>query len=156
GAGTGGAGVGGTGGGTGGTAGGSPGRVIFSRSDYPATAPEAIAVADVHGKNGPDGVGAFPNAASIGVLPNKGDGTLADPVTVPPWEYPFGIALGDLTSPAGTFGPGAGDGKVDVVLACPYQIGVMAGNGDGTFAAAQLYQIGVPFPTGSITSELVQ
>ncbi|HEY7376240.1 MAG TPA: VCBS repeat-containing protein, partial [Polyangia bacterium] len=62
----------------------------------------------------------------------------------------------DLTSPAGTFGAGAGDGKVDAVVACPPDIGVMAGNGDGTFAAAQTYHLGVPFPTGAPTVELLR
>jgi len=89
---------------------------------------------------------------SIGVLLGNGDGTLQSAFTYTlPSEGGYILSLADLN----------GDNKVDlVVTACaanncnPGTVGVMRGNGDGTFQAPVLYSSGGLFPVTVAVSDM--
>jgi hypothetical protein len=83
----------------------------------------------------------------VGVLSGKGDGTFAIPLTYSSGGYsPNAIAVGDVN----------GDGKPDLVVAhcgtvasCGAgNVGVLLGNGDGTFAGAVAYGSAGLYPDG--------
>ena len=132
-----------TGGGNGGFA---PGNT------YPAgTAPRSIAAADLNGDGKQDlivadgGVNTFgsstaPTAGAIYVLLNQGAGAFSvkSPYTV--GVFPIFVAAADVNH----------DGKPDLIVLTTqettdydtsYQVGVLLGNGDGTFQAAQAYPV---------------
>lgn len=118
------------------------------------TAGESVAVSDVNGDGYPDlivanmclTVATCNNGSIIGVLLNNGDGTFQNALTYSSGgEYgSSGIAVADVN----------GDGKPDIVLAnsCVINtstgscggnsgtVSVLAGNGNGTFQAAVVYQ----------------
>jgi hypothetical protein len=105
---------------------------------------DSLAVADVNGDGEPDLLAANQcaidsncgSSGGLGVLLGNGDGTFQAAVTYGPGgEYPYSLAVGDLN----------GDGKPDLVVAdqCDSSgicsngsLGVLLGNGDGTFQAA--------------------
>jgi uncharacterized protein (DUF2141 family) len=120
--------------------------VTYSSGAADAT---SVAVADVNGdgkldlvvgnlctsKAGCDGT------SKVGVLLGNGDGTFRTAVTYDPGGYETGsVALGDLN----------GDGKLDIVVAdacfnglCGTgNVGVLLGNGDGTFRSVVVYNPG--------------
>jgi VCBS repeat protein/centrosomal CEP192-like protein len=86
-------------------------------------------VADVNGDGKPDVLGAISGGMFL-VLLGKGDGTFAPGVTHPALSSLF--TVGDFN----------GDGKLDIVFAAgsgtgtPGTVGVLFGNGDGTFQTA--------------------
>jgi hypothetical protein len=105
----------------------------------------SMAVADVNGDGKPDllvanttvGNNATP---TLGVLLGNGDGTFQPALANPLSISPYAVAVADVN----------GDGKPDVVVAstcsdvnCKHGVlGVMLGNGDGTFQPAMTYDSG--------------
>ena len=113
-----------------------------SAQGYPSGGnwPNSIGVADVNGDGKPDLVVANFIASNVGVLLGNGDGTFQ-----PVQTYDSGgsqasaIVVEDLN----------GDGKPDLAVTNQYTgtddnsvVGVLLGNGDGTFQAAQTFSIG--------------
>jgi len=117
---------------------------------------DSVAVADLNHDGKPDvvvshGFSCSPNPCSglISVLLGKGDGTLTAPHTYPSGGYQAeNVVIADVN----------GDGKPDLLeanacagpdLPCNSggAVGVLLGNGDGTFGATQSYISGGPFGT---------
>lgn len=107
---------------------------------YPAgDGPAALAVADVDGDGKSDIVVANFNDYTIRYLPGRGDGTMKPAITVVNEKtavyidaHPFGVDAVDL-----------GNGHTDIVaLLASNQIGVLVGNGDGTFQTQTTYMTG--------------
>jgi hypothetical protein len=102
--------------------------------------PHSICVADVNGDGMPDLVVANLASSNVGVLLGNGDGTFQ---AVQTYDSGGGeadtIVVGDLN----------GDGKPDLAVANHYTkiggtslVGVLMGNGDGTFQVAQTFTTG--------------
>lgn len=109
--------------------------ISYPTPDYPAT----VAVADFNGDHKLDLItidetGFCP---CISVLLGNGDGTFQEPPinTMPP-DAAVGIGLGDFNR----------DGKLDLVTIGQFgssaELGVLLGNGDGTFTPGESYTIG--------------
>ena len=112
--------------------------------------PESVAVADVNGDGKPDLLVANSCASSsncsngtVGVLLGNGDGTFKPVVTYGSAGEAYAVAVGDVN----------GDGKPDVLVAnwcatgsCANgTVGVLLGNGDGTFQVAAAYNSGAQY-----------
>src|ERR1017187_1253582 len=117
------------------------------------TGASSVAVADLNGDGKPDIVvlNALGREGTVGVLLGKGDGTFQPPVTYDTGQYsiPESLAVGDLN----------GDGHPDIAVAnsghsdCDCndgRVGVLWGNGDGTFQPTVFYPSG-GYDTVSIT-----
>jgi hypothetical protein len=102
----------------------------------------SLAVADVNSDGKPDlAVGNF-YSNTVGVLLGNGDGTFQQALTYGSGgQFPEAVAVADVN----------GDGKPDLLLAnqcqsgtCGYRglVGVLLGNGDGTFQKAVIYHSG--------------
>ena len=114
---------------------------------------QSLAVADVNGDGVPDLAIANVYADTIGILLGNSDGTFQTAVTYGSGGYgTSSVAIADVN----------GDGKPDLLVAnecaTPFSsgncfsngsVGVLLGNGDGTFRAAVSYDPGRPF-TNSI------
>ncbi len=99
--------------------------------------PAAVAVADVNGDGKPDIVVTNHNSSTVGVLLGNGDGTFQTAVTYDSGYggAPYGVAVADVD----------GDGKLDLVVAdfgLLGLLGMLLGNGDGTFQTALSYGSG--------------
>jgi hypothetical protein len=107
--------------------------------------PFSVAVADVNGDGKPDLLLANDNYntnGTVGVLLGNGDGTFQQAVAYNSGGYQaFSVTAADVN----------GDGKIDVVVAnlcsdinCvnPSSVGVLLGNGNGTFQSAAAYSSG--------------
>ena len=102
----------------------------------------SVAVADVNGDGKPDLVVANVDSSTVGVLLGNGDGTFQSPVTYGSGGYGANsIAVADVN----------GDGKPDLLLTdgCANRgcgasglVGVLLGNGDGTFREVVTYGSG--------------
>jgi hypothetical protein len=101
----------------------------------------SVAVADVNGDGKPDIVAANVSSDTVSVLLGKGDGTFQTAVAYGPGGYnPESVAVADVN----------GDGKPDLIVAnysgepcCANGgVGVLLGNGDGTFQTAVAYGSG--------------
>jgi len=116
--------------------------------DTDGAAAYSVAVADVNGDNKPDllvancGPGRPAHTCGggingvVGVLLGKGDGTFLPAVTYDSGGFgASGVAVADVN----------GDGKPDLLVANDYYsntIGVLLGNGDGTFQSVVTYGSG--------------
>ncbi len=104
-----------------------------------ASSGESVTIADVNGDGKPDLVVAWGDLA--GVLLGNGDGTFRPVVfyasNVAGNNQPHSIAVGDIN----------GDGKPDIVVAggSSGAVGVLLGNGDGTFQPGVAYASGQYF-----------
>ena len=103
--------------------------------------PFSVAVADVNGDGKLDIVVANANSNTVGVLLGNGDGTFQVAVAYGSGGYnAYSVAVADVN----------GDGKPDVVVANQYvnsidfngTVGVLLGNGDGTFQPVVSYGSG--------------
>jgi Bacterial Ig-like domain (group 3)/FG-GAP-like repeat len=110
----------------------------------------SLAVADLNGDNAPDVVvghvcqqgNCSSNVGAVTVLLNRGDGTLFPAVSYPSGgSWVRSVAIADVN----------GDHKPDLIVAASYNpgnpqslgaIGVLLGNGDGTFQSATTYESG--------------
>jgi len=118
---------------------------FFARRDYPDSA-QWIQVGDANGDGIPDVVAT--SAGYITVLLGNGNGTFqALPRQTSGMEYSIVSAAGDLT----------GNGILDLVLSGPFNgssvpsgIGLLFGNGDGTFQSPVLYQAGTDTDIGVV------
>jgi len=99
-------------------------------------APCSIAVADVNGDLKPDLVVANCDSADVGVLLGNGDGTFQPAVT-------YDAAGGGWAASSVAVADVNGDGHPDIVVSNRNgTVGVLLGNGDGTFQAAVTYSAG--------------
>jgi hypothetical protein len=101
--------------------------------------PASVAVADVNGDGKPDLVAANEYDNTVGVLLGNGDGTFQPQQTQPVGAYPDAVAVADVN----------GDGIPDLVVANHGPlgepgdtVGVLLGDGDGTFRPQQTYTVG--------------
>jgi hypothetical protein len=99
-------------------------------------AASSVAVADVNGDGIPDVLAVNPSWNTVNVLLGNGDGTFQSAQAYPavsPFSPvgPHQIVLSDIN----------GDGKLDVVVALD-GVGLLLGNGDGTFGPMTLYDFG--------------
>jgi hypothetical protein len=127
--------------------------VAYSSGGYGAL---SVAVADVNGDGKPDLLvgnqcesnSTCANGGMVGVLLGKGDGTFQSSVSYGAGGFDRGTLVGEAV------GDVNGDGKPDLVVAdcggwCEQQnadgsIGILLGNGDGTFQSAIVYDSGAP------------
>ena len=101
--------------------------------DSGGTSAVSVAIADLNGDGKPDLVVANYSIGTVGVLLGNGNGTFQKVVTYNPGGgAPNWVAVADVN----------GDGRPDLLVANEIgtgQVGVLLGNGDGTFQPVQTY-----------------
>jgi autotransporter-associated beta strand protein len=119
---------------------------------FPTSAqPTSLAVADVNGDGKPDvliGYGAYPGGRQITILPNTSTGgtiSFGTPITLTLSTRETRFTTADVN----------GDGKPDLILlyGSYNSVGVMLGNGNGTFQTAQVFPVG-KYPTSVAVADL--
>lgn len=129
----------------------------FTRTDYAVAQPESVVAGNLDGKHGPDLVVTMPSSNAVGVMLNKGSGAFGKLRTYKACPQaglgPLAARLGDITTPKG--GYASGDGKLDVVVACPPYVVVLPGWGNGTLGTARSYNLGLAAQNGIYTQELI-
>jgi len=115
----------------------------------------SLAVADVNGDAKPDLLVTNFDSNTVGVLLGNGDGTFQIAMTyvsgVSGGSNPYSVAVADVN----------GDGKADLVVAnyesvdyLSKTIGVLLGNGDGTFQSVVMYSAGVVLPVSIAVADV--
>jgi hypothetical protein len=103
----------------------------------------ALAVGDVNGDGIPDVVAANYTGDTVSVLLGEGDGTFLPSTSYKVGASAYSVALGDFND----------DGKMDIAVSLQYstqgKVGVLLGNGDGTFQKV------ITSPTGAGPTGLV-
>ena len=100
--------------------------------------PTSVAIGDFNGDGKADLAVKNENSGNVSILLGNGDGTFAAAVNFAVGTEPWSVAVGDFN----------GDGKADLAVADAGSDGgdsvsILLGNGDGTFAAAANYAVGV-------------
>jgi hypothetical protein len=113
----------------------------------------SVAIADVNGDNKPDLIvanygGGCGLSGNVGVLLGNGDGTFQTAVTYGSGSCEaYSVAVADVN----------GDNKPDLLVSnygASYTVGVLLGNGDGTFQTAVTYGSGGHDPTGVAVADV--
>jgi hypothetical protein len=121
--------------------------------DSGGSVPVFVAVADVNDDGKPDLVVVNRNSNDIGVLLGNGDGTFQPAVTYGSGSgSPLLVAVADVN----------GDGKPDLLVAhfcsgpinCDGLVGVLLGNGDGTFQPAVTYSSGGQYASAVVVADV--
>jgi hypothetical protein len=127
----------------------------LSAPTYYATGrePVAVTVADFNGDGNADLATSNLDGDSVSIFLGNGDGTFGPQTTVP-FTKPNGQATDPAASATGDFN---GDGKLDlaVALQSASSIGIVLGNGDGTFQNYVAYDV-VSGPSGVVAGDFNQ
>jgi hypothetical protein len=118
---------------------------FLTYTSYPEGTPHRFASGDFVGNGRSDLAVLNAGGNNVTVFLTNSDGTLKKPVKYPIGIKPVSIAVGDVN----------GDGKLDIIVANNGNpkisqfgtLGVLLGNGDGTFRKAIQTQVGTVFPT---------
>jgi hypothetical protein len=92
--------------------------------------PFAIAAGDLNGDGHPD-IAVTTNAGSVDILLNTGSGKFKHTKTYAAGFEPFGVTIAPLRR--------SGKGHEDLIISCVQGVGVLLGNGDGTFGKETIY-----------------
>jgi hypothetical protein len=106
----------------------------------------SVVLTDVNGDGKPDLLVA--NSSDVGVLLGNGDGTFRTAISYSPGGQGNAVVVGDVN----------GDGKPDMLVTeCSNSncdVGVLLGNGDGTFHAAAVYDDGTSFVNSVVAADV--
>ncbi len=102
---------------------------FITAATYPAPEPFQELVADFNHDGFPDVATAEYNSGTLAVLINSGNGSFGPPIVTTIQDTVYQFAAADLR----------GNGTVDLIVTVYSGIGVLLGNGDGTFAAPVYY-----------------
>jgi hypothetical protein len=100
------------------------------------TNPRDIASADLNGDSIPDLVTANQDSADVSVLLGTGGGSFGPGVAYPAPYRPVSVTIADVND----------DGVPDLLVAQSFEVGVLLGNGDGTFQPQRTFAVGEAYP----------